>query len=237
MPWLRRDKPKDLLQETVSDAHLIERLKRGDEHAFLQLYDLHRASIYRFLMHMTGSLALAEELTQEVFVTILDSICAGTIGRFDPQRGTLEGYLLGIARNFARAEHRRTHRLVPLDSVLETSECDQLLEGFVQKVQAWDVASLLAIRSELKILYGAILELPAHYREAVVLCGLQERSYCDAAAILQCSEGTIASRMNRAKALLEAKLRRSAHSKTSLATVPGRKEGRDVRTRIKASGE
>ena len=49
-----------------SDAPLIERLMRGDEHAFLDLYDRHRRSVYRFLMHMTGSTAAAEELTQEV---------------------------------------------------------------------------------------------------------------------------------------------------------------------------
>jgi RNA polymerase sigma-70 factor, ECF subfamily len=55
--------------------------------------------------------------------------------------------------------------------------------------------------------------LPSHYREVVVLCSLQERSYHEAATLLQCSEGTIASRMNRAKALLAAKLRRSPSAK------------------------
>lgn len=193
----------------LSDAELAERLKQRDEHAFLSLYDLYRSAVFRFLMHMTGSIAAAEELTQEVFVVILDAMCGGSIGQFDPQKGTLEGYLLGIARNLARTEQRKARRLVPLDNVIETPEWEHLLNTMFQDNRSWDVAALVSIRSELRALYHAILELPEHYRETVVLCGLQEKSYKDAAFILQCSEGTIASRMNRAKSLLATKLHRS----------------------------
>jgi RNA polymerase sigma-70 factor (ECF subfamily) len=91
-------------------------------------------------------------------------------------------------------------------------------------------------RSELRDLYRAILELPEHYREAVVLCSLQEKSYRDAAAILQCSEGTVASRMNRAKAILAARLRRSAPNRPGVAAIPQGKEEADVRSAIEANG-
>lgn len=237
MLWFRSSKEsKDLRGDPASDAQLVECLKRKDEHAFLRLYDLHRSTVYRFLMHMTGSVILAEELTQDVFVAILDSMCDETVGKFDPQKGTLEGYLLGIARNLARAERRRANRFVSLDNVLETPEWDRLLDNHCQKVQAWDVATVLAVRSEMKALYRAILELPDHYREAVVLCSLQEKSYRDAASILQCSEGTIASRMNRAKVILGAKLQRSAPHKADVAVNWRGKEDMDVRTTIKANG-
>jgi len=82
----------------------------------------------------------------------------------------------------------------------------------------WDAATALALRSELRALYRAILELPEHYREIVVLCSLQQKSYREAAAILQCSQGTIASRMNRAKTLLTAKLRRSTTGEVVAST-------------------
>jgi RNA polymerase sigma-70 factor (ECF subfamily) len=62
----------------------------------------------------------------------------------------------------------------------------------------------------LKLLYSAILDLPHPYRETVVLCSLQEKSYQEAAVLLQCSEGTVASRLTRAKTLLAAKMRRPA---------------------------
>ena len=217
----------------ASDVHLSERLKQRDQLAFLDLYDHNHRSVYKFLMHMTGSITIAEDLTQEVFVVILDSMCTGTVGQFDPGRGTWEGYLLGIARNLARAERRRANRAVSLDSVLETPEWNQFLKGFSQNTQAWDVAGLLETRSEIKALYLAILELPEHYREAVVLCGLQEKTYRDAAVILQCSEGTIASRMNRAKGLLAAKLHRAAWSPGNSQSIMRGKEGLDVATAAK----
>ena len=234
-PWIAK-RTEGAKRRLASDAELAERLKQRDEHAFLILYDLHRSSVFRFLMHMTGSIASAEELTQEVFVVILDSMCAGSVGQFDAQKGTWEGYLLGIARNLARAERRRINRVVSLDSVMETPDWNQFLEGFCQKFQDWDVAALLATRSELKVLYRAIHELPVHYREALVLCSLQEKSYREAATILRCSEGTLASRMNRAKALLAAKLRRSAPNSLSESRMLRGKEDTDVGTAIKANG-
>lgn len=210
---------KNSKKDSDSDVQLLGRLKQRDERGFLDLYDRHRRSVYRFLMHMTGSVVFAEELTQEVFVVILDAMCNGTIGQFDPGKGTLEGYLLGIARNLAREQRRMAHRLLPLDSVLETPEWRKLLDKSCQENQARDAETLLALHSELKALYDAILELPTHYRETIVLCGLQERSYQEVAAILRCSEGTVASRMNRAKVLLAAKLRRPALDEVNTSTI------------------
>lgn len=218
-----------------SDAEIAERLQQKDDRAFLSLYDLHRSSVFRFLMHMTGSIAAAEELTQEVFVAILEAMCAGTIGQFDPEKGTWEGYLLGIARNLARAEERRARRLVSLDNVIETPEWERQLNTMFQDGRDSNWLSLIVARSELRILYRAILELPEHYREAIVLCGIQEKSYKNAASILQCTEGTIASRMNRAKSLLAAKLRRSGIKNATGMTVSRRKEGTDVGKEIKAN--
>jgi RNA polymerase sigma-70 factor (ECF subfamily) len=205
--WSRNgNRQKTSREDGDPEAQLLDRLKQRDEQAFLDIYDRHRLPVYRFLMHMTGSVAIAEDLTQGVFVAILDAICSGTMGQFDPGKGTLEGYLLGIARNLAREEHRKTHRLVALESVFETPEWNRLLDRFCRESQTHDGETLLAAQSELKLLYSAILDLPQAYRETVVLCSLQEKSYQEAAAILQCSEGTVASRLHRAKALLATKM-------------------------------
>jgi RNA polymerase sigma factor (sigma-70 family) len=58
----------------------------------------------------------------------------------------------------------------------------------------------------LECLQKAVLGLPEQYREVIVLCDLQEMSYLDAAAILQCPHGTIASRLHRARVMLRARL-------------------------------
>ncbi len=220
MLWSRTGNRKHTSKDNAdSEAQLVERLKQRDEQAFLNLYDRHRRSVYRFLTHVTGSAAVAEELTQGVFVAILDAMCSGTIGQFDPGKGTLEGYLLGIARNLAREERRKAHRLVPLESIFETPEWNRFLDKFCRDNQMKDAETALTIQSDLNLLWSAILELPHPYRETIVLCGLEERSYQEAAAILQCSEGTVASRLNRAKALLAAKLRRPAANKVKASAT------------------
>jgi RNA polymerase sigma-70 factor (ECF subfamily) len=233
--WIRRKAEGSKNRSASDHAELGERLKQRDELAFMSLYDLHRSTVFRFLMHMTGSIAAAEELTQEVFVVILDAMCAGSVGQFDPKKGTLEGYLLGIARNLARSEQRRMHRLISWDNVAETPEWERLLNTMFQENRNSDMATLMASRSELRVLYRAIQDLPQHYREVVVLCGLQEKSYKDAALILRCSEGTVASRMNRAKAILAARLRRSGlNTATGSAMLRG-KEGTHAGPAIRAN--
>lgn len=210
--WIAKKAEESKNAPASSDVELVKRLKQRDERAFLSLYDRHRSSVYRYLLFTTGSVTAAEELTQEVFVVILDAMCAGTVGQFNPKKGTWEGYLLGIARNLARAERRRTNHVVSLDSILEMPDWNLIVQGFSTDVQVGHLETLLGLRSELRALSIVILELPDHYREVLVLCGLQERSYREAAAILQCSEGTVASRINRAKAILADRLRNSART-------------------------
>jgi RNA polymerase sigma-70 factor (ECF subfamily) len=220
LQWLRRDpRTGDEKCEADSDADLAAGLRRRDQGAFLSLYDRHCRTLYRFLMHMTGSFALAEELTQEVFVAVLDAMCSGSIANFDAARGTLEGYLLGIARNLARGELHRSHRLVSLDSGAETPEWSGLLERLRQSDEVQSGMALVIARSEMYALYRAILQLPVHYREAVVLCSLQEKSYQEAAALLRVPEGTIASRLNRARGLLAAKLRKSQAGEKNASAI------------------
>jgi RNA polymerase sigma-70 factor, ECF subfamily len=208
--WFRRDtRTEQPKARADSDAEIASRLRQRDEQAFLELYDRHGRAVYRFLVHMTGSVTAAEELTQDVFVAILEAMSSGAMYRFDPEKGSFEGYLLGIARNLARGELRRGHRVLSLESAAETPDWNRLVERFTADDRTWAGVALVVARSEVRALYRAILDLPVHYREVVVLCGLEEKSYREASDLLHVSEGTIASRMNRAKGLLAAKLRKS----------------------------
>ena len=66
----------------------------GDEDAFSLLYKRRHPSLYRFALHMSGNTAVAEDVTQEVFMALIRDP-----GRFDPAKGTLAGFLFGVARN------------------------------------------------------------------------------------------------------------------------------------------
>jgi RNA polymerase sigma-70 factor (ECF subfamily) len=93
------------------DLALLRRMMAGEEEAFTLLYRLRHPAIYRFALRMSGNAALAEDVTQEVFMTLIRDA-----RRFDPTRGTLGGFLFGVARNHLRKRWEEDRRLVPLEN-------------------------------------------------------------------------------------------------------------------------
>ena len=98
----------------LTDDGLLRRMIAGDEEAFTLLYRRKHPAIYRFALHMSGNAAVADDVTQEVFMTLIRDTA-----RFDPAKGTLGGFLFGIARNHLRKRWEQDRRLVAL---LEGSE-------------------------------------------------------------------------------------------------------------------
>lgn len=185
-----------------SDDALLGRMAAGDEEAFSLLYRRRHAAIYRFALQMSGSAATAEDVTQEVFMALIRGA-----GRFDPSRGTVNGFLFGIARNHLRKRWEQERRLTPLGAN-DAEEASALRgavslgEGSFAQVDEALMASETAARVQ-----HAVATLPEGYREVVVLCELQEMSYDEAAAALRCPVGTVRSRLHRARAMLMEKLR------------------------------
>jgi RNA polymerase sigma-70 factor (ECF subfamily) len=157
----------------------------GDEEAFTALYRLRQAAVYRFALQMTGSAAVAEDVTQEVFMALIEH---GK--RFDPARATLASFLYGIARNM----------------VLRRLERERVTESIEDRAGDIDLLEDLTRRETIEQVRSAVLSLPPVYREAVVLCDLQDVSYQDAAAALDCPVGTVRSRLNRGRSMLAQKL-------------------------------
>ncbi len=73
--------------EIETDDDLLLRMRSGDEQAFVSLYRRRQGAIYRFALHMSGSAAAAEDITQEVFLALLRDGC-GTIRRAARSPGT-----------------------------------------------------------------------------------------------------------------------------------------------------
>jgi RNA polymerase sigma-70 factor (ECF subfamily) len=168
----------------ASDAALATRLACGDAHALDPLYRRHRGPLYRFALLWSGQAAVAADVTQDVFVHLLTRAAD-----FDPARGALLPWLLGIARNLVR---RRTGYHVDVDTLPEDAHPASLHTP----------DSALLARRDLEALRRAIAALPPHYRDVLVLVELSERSYAEAAAICGCELNTVRSRLSRARALL-----------------------------------
>jgi len=172
----------------TSDEELLQSALHHDEAAFTALYRRRQGAVYRFALHLSGDAAVSEDVTQEVFMALLESGA-----RFDPARGALLSFLYGIARNLLR---RRMEKKRPegADLLAQDLAADD------------DVLDDLTRRETIEAVRGAVLSLPEAYREVVVLCDLENASYEDAAAALQCPVGTVRSRLSRGRAMLTQKL-------------------------------
>jgi len=197
------------IAEPERDDVLLWRAAKGDEEAFTLLYRRYQAAMYRFALRMTGSAWAAEEIVQDVFMTLMRAP-----KKYDASRGTLGGYLYGIARNRVMKHLERLPREVPLEQKNE----DGSGAGIVLQ-DAVTPATWAEARERMKQVRTAVLELPAEFREAVVLCELEELSYEEAAQAAGCPIGTIRSRLHRGRALLLAKLEmlRDAPRRASVA--------------------
>jgi RNA polymerase sigma-70 factor (ECF subfamily) len=155
-----------------------------DRDAFLAIYRAHHAAVFRFARTMTGDPVKAADLTQDVFVWLIHHP-----GEFDPARGGWSGFLIGVARYLLKQRTREERRWVPLGEIAIAP-----------------VAGRSESRHDTELLRQAIAALPPRYREVVALCGLEGKSYEEAAAMVGCAVGTVRSRMHRARALLARKL-------------------------------
>jgi len=145
-----------------TDDKLLIRIRSGDEEAFAALYRQRQAAIYRFALHMSGSMPAAEDVVQEVFLVLLREDCG-----FDPERGTLSGYLFGIARKLVLRHVERGRSDVALESELDEAALPELAVND-------DPLAELTEREGIAALRRAVQALPRRYREVVILCDLEE---------------------------------------------------------------
>ena len=131
---------------------------------------------------MAKSRSFAQDVTQEVFLNVLENAA-----RFDSAKGSVRAWLFGCAR------------YVTLDRLrLERRWTDDMPD----EVAALDGDERFARDQRIERCMPRSRGLPIEYREALVLCELQELSYAETAAVLGCPVGTVRSRLHRGRALL-----------------------------------
>ncbi|MBK7826376.1 RNA polymerase sigma factor [Nannocystis sp.] len=177
----------------VADDALELRARDGDLAAWSEVYARHYGRLLRQLRHLTGDLAVAEELAQETFAQAMASRA-----RYEPGR-SLEAWLAGIALNMAR-KHWRSRQ--------STQRAHARLECVAEVHGAGPALDRLHLQRERsRVLYAVLAELPESLREAFTVRELEGMSTEEAAARLAISPGNLAVRISRARARIGAALR------------------------------
>ncbi|HEY0080799.1 MAG TPA: RNA polymerase sigma factor [Pyrinomonadaceae bacterium] len=179
----------------MTDEKLLQRASRGDESAFLSLYERHRAPVFRFAYRMLGSVELAEDVTQDCFLGLIKNP-----NGFDPARAALRTYLYAAARNLACKHFRH-----PASDAARSLKVEDLSEDLRTEAREEPLGLLLDAELSFEV-SKAVGRLPPLQREAIVLFEYEELSLQEIAAIVGADTGTVKSRLFRARAALRKSL-------------------------------
>jgi RNA polymerase sigma-70 factor (ECF subfamily) len=144
---------------------------------FRAAFDQHKDLVYRFAWRMTNSPEAAEDIAQEVFLSLLRYP-----GRFDPARGALRPFLLAVARNLALKKFRDENRW----DVLE----DEQFRAEPFDIGGGEIANVVG---------AAVNSLPPLQREVLILAEYDELSLEGIARTVDSEVGTVKSRLFRAR--------------------------------------
>ena len=189
----------------MTDEKLLQKASRGDETAFVLLYERHRAHVFRFAYRLLGSRPLAEDIAHDCFLGLVKHP-----GRFDPGRAaTLRTYLFAAARNLAFKHYRQQDGQMAFDDLTEAPLVDR---GETPLGRLLDEELSGEVRK-------AIAALPPLQREAVVLFEYEELTLAEIAAIVEADVGTVKSRLYRARERLRRTLAPYFKSEQGIVTV------------------
>ncbi len=188
--------------EPVSDHSLLVSAREGDESAFAELVRRYRGQITNYTYRVVGDYETAVDLAQETFLRVY-----AAADRYQSSFA-FSTYIYRIATNLAISELRRRkrRRLVSLSTFFQPRESgEESCElDVTDTVPLQDVTMVEDERRN--AVTRAIATLPEKYRAPLVLRDVEGRSYEEIAGILEMSEGTVKSRINRARSFLRDKL-------------------------------
>jgi RNA polymerase sigma-70 factor (ECF subfamily) len=145
--------------------------------------------LYNFARWLTGNTEEAEDLVQETYVKALKGFSSFQLGT------NFRAWMYRILRNTFLTSRTglRVTMTVPLDPEQDESEL---------AVENETPETILMKRSDSQLVISAIDGLPVHYREALLLCEVEEMSYQEIAETLSIPVGTVMSRLSRARRTL-----------------------------------
>lgn len=183
-----------------SEAHLVERLVARDERAFNALVRAYERRVFALVLRMIGNRAEAEDLAQEVFVQVFKAV-----GSFRGE-SKLSTWIYRIAINLCknRTKYLRVRHAGEqdeLEAVQERVPLGEARRANVAHIERPD--EMMAGKQVERIVQRAILDLEPTFRECLVLRDVEDLSYEEIGAITGLPEGTVKSRIHRARAQLK----------------------------------
>jgi|SRR5580658_6991784 RNA polymerase sigma-70 factor (ECF subfamily) len=177
-------------------ADILARAQAGDHQAFAQLYSIHKRHVYSLCLRMVGSVAEAEDLTQEAFLQFHRKI-----GTFRGE-SALSTWLHRLAINVVLMHLRKKNlQLTSLDEMIEPTP-DQRFE---RSFGAPDL--VLSGTIDRLTLQRAINDLPPGYRLIFVLHDIEGFEHNEIASLLECSIGNSKSQLHKARLKLRESVR------------------------------
>lgn len=192
--WARRYR----VDRLDADAQLVERCLGGEEAAWEDLVKGHTRRVFGICFRFTGSDGEAQDITQEVFLRVFQSLKS-----FRSGEGSFGVWLTRLTRNLLIDHYRRGKMQRATDSIEEQLPMLESRAGMETRTD-----SRIEGREASEILQKALQKLSPDLREAVILRDLEELEYREIAEVLKVPEGTVKSRLNRGRAELARVLRR-----------------------------
>lgn len=190
-----KSRPAENILETDSDETLVRFARAGNFAAFEKLFDRHRLLVYRYAYQICPRRDDAEDIVQEVFVRAYQNLHRYRV------EAKFTTWLLRIATNLGTDRARMATRRYNL----EQQEAAGSLSWMTRDVEENPIENLESERRT-QTIREALMQLPVHHRNCIVLRDLEEKDYPDIAAILGCSVGGAKLRVLRARRALRDKL-------------------------------
>ncbi|HEV2382619.1 MAG TPA: RNA polymerase sigma factor [Terriglobia bacterium] len=189
---------------------LVKRCLAGEDSAWEELLKAHNRKVYNLCYRFTGRSGEAEDLTQEVFIKIFQ-----TLRTYDDAQGAFSTWLNRVARNHLVDHYRRTHK-DRLTSSLEEEP------SVLQETPSTEEHPMARLESQERreLLQAALDRLSPDMREAVILRDFQDLDYDEIAQVLGVPQGTVKSRINRGRLELARVLKRMEGVKGDEARKP-----------------
>jgi len=193
------------VDEGSGDAELVEACRAGDPDAFGFLVRRHQKAMLNLAYRMVGNYEEACEVAQDAFVAAHRGL---PLFRSEARFTTwLTAITLNQARNrIAQLASRRSREAFSLDAPIPTVRGEVFPDPPSGAPSALDDLEARALKVQVEACVG---ELPVDFREVLILRDLQDRSYLEIGAALELKEGTVKSRLARAREAVKACLQRA----------------------------